>query len=40
MDSIASSCGEGFSLAGRQSAKYIPQLRNAPDPNNIPLQDS
>src|SRR5215210_443119 len=37
MDSITSSCGGELGVAGRQSAKYTPQSRNAPDPNNVPL---
>jgi hypothetical protein len=36
MESITSSCGEELGVAGRQSAKYTPQSRNAPDPNNVP----
>jgi hypothetical protein len=30
--------GEELGVAGRQSAKCTPQSRNAPDPNNVPLQ--
>jgi uncharacterized protein (DUF488 family) len=26
--------------AGRQCAKYTPQSRNAPDPNNVPLPNT
>jgi hypothetical protein len=40
MDSIRSSYGEEIGVAGRQSAKYTPQSRNAPDPNNVPLPNS
>jgi hypothetical protein len=40
MDSIRSSSGEEFGVAGRQSATYTPQSRNVPDPNNVPLPNS
>jgi hypothetical protein len=40
MDSITSSCGEELGVAGRQSAKYVPQFPNAPDSNNVPVPNS
>jgi hypothetical protein len=39
MDSITSSLGQELGVAGRQSAKYTPQSRNAPGPNNVPPQN-
>ncbi len=40
MESITTSRGEELGVAGRQSAMYTPQSRNAPDPNNVPLPNS